>query len=411
MKRIVKKNDIPKYVPIGQGAARKIFDEQGRNPPVSMIITPLEGGKRIYFDRFLTYQFSSAITVPVDTFNFSAVAPDTTDSFHKFVKSGDIVSLFCNDQPLSTGIIDAVDIETDAQFGERIMISGRDLLSQYEEQDAISINDQPIWGDKFTIKQVIQTLNANTRISNTMELRNTSNLGGLLFSTEPGETKLSALQRFLEPLNLLAWTDPTGKIVVGKPSMKPSESKGDLFMIKSQRRSNVLNIKVIRNTATIPNIIVPIFPVQESSQFISTGQQRRLNSSPGPDRLRRLGHRLPKTTNINHPQGASARDFSEANRINSAPNFQSLISAYANREIARANHQETIVQITVPRHINDQGEPFMADQVYKITYDRGDIDEAMYLFQVTYELTEDRGQITNLFFCRLGTIVSGVATR
>lgn len=411
MRKIVKKTDSSRYVPIGKDAARKIFESQGKNPPLSMIITPLDGQKRVYFDRVLTYQFNSAITIPVDTFNFSAVAPDTEKSFNSFVKSGDIVSLFCNDQPLSTGIIDSVDIETDSQFGERVLISGRDLMSQYEEQNAISINDKPIWGDQFTIRQVIQALNANTRISNTITLRNTANLGGLLFSTEPGESKLSALQRFLEPLNLLAWTDATGKIVVGKPSMKASESKGNLYMIKEQRKSNVLHIKVIRSPATVPNIIVPIFPVQEASQFASTPQQRRLNSSEGPARLRKLGHRVPKTTSINHPQGSSARDFSEANRINAASSFQNLISAYANREIARANHQETVVQITVPRHINDQGEPFMADQCYKITYDRGDVDEVMYLFQVSYEMSEERGQITNLFFCRLGTIVAGVPTR
>ncbi len=408
---ITRKSDVPRYIPIGPDAASKILSDAGRLPPVSLIVTPLEGQNRVRFDRFLSYKFSSAITIPVDTFQFTAVAPDDAQSFDNVVKSGDIVSLFVNDQPLSTGIIDSVSIETDSQFGEKIEISGRDLMSQYEEQDAVSIDNKPIWGDRFTLRSVIQTLNQNTRFPSDILLRNTPNLGGLLFATEPGETKLSALQRFLEPLNLLAWTDPAGRIVIGRPSMKAAESRGTFIVSKERRFSNVLDIKVTRSTATIPNIIVPIFPVQEASQFVTTTQQQVNNTLSGPERLRKLGHRLPKTTIINHPQGASAQDFSEANRINRNPDFKSLVRAYADRELARYNMGDMLVQVVVPRHINDNGEPFQPDQCYKIEYDRGNVDEVMYLYQVEYDLTEDRAQTTSLFFCRLGTIVAGVPTK
>lgn len=385
-----------------QGGIQKTLELTGRLPPVSIVVTPIETARQAFkLDRFLSYRFSSSILIPVDTFNFSFSAPDL-DPFYSICKDGDIVTLFGNDVPLSTGIIDTVDTETDEQFGEKVELTGRDLMSQLEDQDAISIQDTPIWANSAPISQGIGLLLSNTRV-NGFRLQDAPG-GSYLFASEPGESKLAALQRFLEPLNCIPFMDPNGRLVIGRPSMsQPPVST--LFVLRDQRRSNCTSIKVVRSATSLPNIIVPIWTGQELVTDRTTIGQRVYNAAEGPTRLRQAGHRVPKTVVVSTPQAASAQDLADVNRFKAASG--NLLQAHAKREIARANQKELIVQIVVPGHYNENGDPYKVDTVYKIQYDRALIDENMYLYQVEYT-GDNSGQRTSLYFCRLGTIVSDV---
>lgn len=398
-----KQRRTPVKALIASGGIQSLLEQTGRMPPVSLIIQPLSGAKRITLDRFLTYRFTSSILVPVDTFDFNFVAPDSETPLDDTIKDGDIVQVLASGEPLATGIIDITDVETDKEFGEKGSISGRDLMSQFEDHDAISIDDTPVWGNNMTVDQVVRKLSENTRIS-----KYETQLAPkqpYLFATEPGESKLAALQRYLEPLNCLAWMGPNGSLIIGRPNMA-QKSKGTIICSKTRRESNVISIKATRNSTSIPNIILPIWSGQESVQERVPKEQRLLNASRGPSRLRNNGHRVPKCVVVSTPQGASAQELSGVNQFTAGGS--NLLQAYAKREIARQNIKELIVQALVPGHYNERGEPYQADQVYKIEYDRGKVDENMYLYQVDYELTEDRGQTTRLHFCRLGRIVSGV---
>lgn len=386
------------------GGLNKQLDATGRFPPVSLVIKPLAGGADITIDQFLSYSFNSSITVPVDSFSFSAVAPDDPLPFNQRVKAGDIVVLYANNRPIATGIIDQPEVETDSEFGEKVSLSGRDLLGQYEDQSAITVDDKPIWANNYTVSQVLKLLNANTRIGNDFILRDAPSKA-YLFATEPGESKLAALQRFLEPLNCLAWMNPAGKLIVGRPSMSQT-SLGTLILSKQRRESNVLSMKVTRAPTQIPNIIVPIWSGQELVTDRVSPQQRMLNSAPDVSRLRKLGHRLSKTVVVSTPQGSAPQELSGINAVKVGSS--NILQAYAKRELARANQKELIVQAVVPGHYNENGDPYQADQVYKIEYDRGDVNEKMYLFSVDYSFSESDGQKTSLTFCRLGTIVSDI---
>lgn len=383
------------------GGIKRTLESTGRLPPISLVITPLDGSDTIYLDRFLTYQFKSSILIPVDTFNFTVSYPDDIP-FYERVKDGDIVSLYGNDVPLATGIIDVPETETDGQFGEKVQIAGRDLMSQFEDQDSISIQDQPITAGKYTIEQAVNKLMENTRIRG-IRLQDAPK-GSYLFATEPGENKLSSLQRFLEPLNCLAWMDANGKIVIGRPNMRQSP-KGTIFLIKSDRKSNVLSMKCSRSSTQIANIIVPIWTAQESAFGINTAEPRMYNAAQGPSRLRKLGHRVPKTIVTSTPQGGSAQDLSSINNV--VVGGANLLQASAKRELARQNHKELLVQAVVPGHYDQSGNPYLQDSVYRVIYDRGPVDENMYLFDVDYMGSEE-GQKSVLHFCRLGTIVSDV---
>ena len=276
-------------------------------------------------------------------------------------------------------------------------------MGQYEDTDSIDIGDEPIWKDAYTLSQVIILLNKTTRI--TEFVLKDAPTKPYLFATEPSETKLSSLQRFLEPLNCVAWMSPEGRIVIGRPNMAQTP-KGVLFINKAKRESNCTSIKAVRQITKVPNIIVPIWVGQELVQARTPKQNRILNSSKDAARLRQFGHNVIKTVIVSTPEGDSAQDLSELNRLKAGG--QNLMQAYAKRELARGKMDELQVQVVVPGHYNDKGEPFLIDTVYKIECDRSSVDENMYLFQAEYSGSEESGQKTVLSFCRLGAIVSDV---
>lgn len=398
-----------KQLAIPTAGLKEIVEKTGRLPRMEMLITPIDTKKPVSLDRFLSYTFSSSILVPVDTLSFQAAIPDSEIPFPQQVKEGDLISLFANDQQLSTGIIDSTTVEVSGQSGESCTVNGRDLMSQLEDQSAVNERQEPIWANSYTIDQVLSTLTKLTRIPKSFIFRNMSRKPWL-FATEPGESKLSALMRYLTPLNSLVWCDPSGKIIVGKPSMAKEQADGVIICSRSRGFSNVLDIKAIRNAAVIPTSILPIWAGQESVQFSISAQQKLDNTDPSVARLRGLKHFCPKTIVVSTPQGASAQDLSQVTQIQVQGGGSNILQAYAKQAMARENQKSLIVEAVVVGHFNESGKPYQVDQVYDIEFDRGDVFERMYLFEVNYSLTEATGEQTRLLFCRLGTIVADIPT-
>lgn len=404
--------DQTKTITPGPGALNKLLSLSGRMPPVSIRIDPIDGGRKsLFIDRFLTYKFDASVLVPVDTFEVTIAMPDELASFDTLVKEGDIVTMFANGVPMSVGIIDQTDIEVDAQFGEKITLVGRNLLAQLEDQDSVSVDAKQIYSRNFTVSQAVQNLIINTRIPTAIVLQNTPKLA-YFFATEPGEKKMQSLHRYLEPLNCLVFMNNQGQIVVGKPNFSQA-AKGTLKLSKSERNSsNVAGMKVIRSSTQIPNIVLPIWSGQESVQSIVGKQQAMYNSAAGPTRLRKAGHHVPRAVVISNPDAnkpQEATDIIVSAQQSNRAGSSNLLQAYGKREVARENVHEVIVECQVaPGHYNDSAEPFAIDTCYHITFDRGNIDEDMYLYQVSYQ-GDLNGQKTSLYFCRKNTIVSDVA--
>lgn len=422
--KILPNNRKPGFIQTGSRALQRLLDASGSFPPFGLQIRPLSQSKKPKFiNRFLSYKFTQSILIPVDTFSFTFAAPDDKNPITDSFQDGDIAVLSANDIQLATGVIDSVEMDVDADSGERVSVSGRDLLAQLEDQDCVSITQDPLWINSTTIKTAAQTLLKNTRIPG-VKLKDAPK-GNYLFATEPGETKLSALQRFCEPLNVVYYTDEFGYLVIGRPSMN-QKSKGAIFVSKTDRASNVMSIRAIHSATTIPNIILPIWSGQEGFQK-NVKEQAFHNLAPGPRRLRLGGHTLQKTVVISNPQGSDPQSYALQNTLqisagqsstesttqtvkNAAPTplGSNIVQAYAKRELARANHNELIVQGVVAGHYNESAEPYRVDTVYDVYFDRAGVSERMYLFQVDYEMDESGGQRTSLYFCRLGTIVSDV---
>jgi prophage tail gpP-like protein len=399
----------------GPDALLKKLGKDGRFPPVRLLVRPLTApaGKAnistattsasVTLDRFLSYQFSSSVLIPVDSFSFSFVAPDGPP-LYDVMKDGDLVQLTANGVTLATGIIDTVDIETDREAGEKGTLNGRDLMSQLEDQDAISMDSSAIWVEETSIPDGVLELCADTRITAPLDLRSVPGGNEWLLATEPGESKLAALQRFIEPFNILAWMRGDGKMIVGKPNMAQAPS-GTIICSKGQRTSNVLSIKATRSATSIPNAVVPIWA---GAEYIVNTQQAMKNKAFGPDRLYKLGHKTLKTVVISTPNAPEAQSLSDLNfiQIVDLVDGGNLLRAYGKREIARKNTNELLVQAVVPGHYNDSGRPYVIDTTYNVVYDRGSVNEKMYLFQVDYDFSLDGGQMTTLHFCKLGTIVA-----
>jgi len=403
----------------GSNSLLDTLAKSGRFPPVVLIVKPLQdpmdfsnplqkftvgvGGGELLLQSFLNYSFSSSILIPVDTFSFSFVTPDGP-ALNRQVRCGDLVTLEANGRTIATGIIDQTEVETDATTGEKSTISGRDLLGQLEDQDAISLYNKPIWLNSTSIRNGVMSLAENTRITQIIE-RDAPG-GSFLLGTDVGESKLSALQRFLDPLNCTFWMGPNGELIVGKPNFKQPIS-GRIVLSKKDRISNVISMNVIRAATSIPNIVLPIWTGQEETVDRIQEKSALQNMAIEPNRLFKSGHKVPKTVVVSNP---IADDRISAPVVSSSLKAAGgdFLGNAALREIARANVNEIIVQAVVPGHFNDNGEPFQVDTCYDVVYDRGDVDEKMYLFQVDYHMDSERGQTTNLYFCRLGCIVAGV---
>lgn len=417
------------------------LDRVGQYPRLSLKIIPVDSGRQgMAIERFISYSFDSSIIIPADQFMFTFASDmgfspnESVKTAYDIVKDGDGVELYGNGTLIAKGIVDTVDVQVDADNGERVTITGRDYLGQLEDQTAISIYDKPIWGE-FDIRAVLQWLLKNTRIDPNSVILQDAPRGKYLFCAEPGETKLSALQRFLEPLNCLFWMEPQGVLKVGRPNVraKEGETTGLFKVSRKERTANVLQIRASRASTRIPNVLVPIFSAQKENPEASVDQtlQSFKNTALRPSQLLAGGHKVPRAVAVSIPNGASAQDLSYVNStqvftgqklsvkdqvtpiIASAETRQnkSLFYGYAAREAARANMDELRVQVLGPGHYDENGKPYRTDSVFKVEFDRGNVNEELYVHQVTYQMDPQLGQITRLEMVKKGTIVSHIRAK
>lgn len=408
-----------KTIPVADGALIKYLTQTGKVPPVSLSIFFLEDiQQEIFIDDFISYNFKNSITVPVDQFQ--------CEVFYKRIdgqrkpKEGDIFVLRANGIAIATGIVDQLDMETDPNTGTKLSIQGRNLLGQWEDQDSVTIDSKILYGNKYTVTQIVTALSGNTRVDPARLQLRSAPTRGYLAATQPGESKLSSMQRYCEALDIYFWTSGDGSIIVGRPDMYGIREgiKGTFFCLEASREANVLVMRSTRASTQIPNIILPIWNGQESVQALNLPQSTLFNNAEGPARLRAFGHRVPKAVVVSTPEGSAPQDLADVNTLlvanqNAGTNLNkagasTILQSYAKREMARANLKEITVQCNIVGHYNDRAEPVLPDQVYRIQYDTDDLDEPMYLYETEYVMDVKSGPQTRLFFCRQKALVSDV---
>lgn len=385
------------------------LEKKGQFPGLRLEITPLGQAQSRALDYFTTYQFSSSMMIPVDAFSFTLSAPEETKSFIDYIKEGDIASIYADNVQISTGIIDQIEIEVDGESGETATIHGRDMVGQLEDNSAVSINAKPFYTQNQTLIGAAKELINNTRIKNVVS--KDAPTTPTLFATEPGETRLSALMRMMEPLNCLAWSSPDGDLYVGKPDFAQKE-KGTLICSKKKRFSNVFSMRATYSATSIPNRVVVLWSDVQNTAIGLSPNQIFENNAAAPKRLLDGGHNVIKTVITSMPNGADAQSAAATAQFQVARAADTtILQALAKRELARANFNEVIINCVVPGHFNDNGELYKADTCYVVDFDRGNILEKMYCYAVEWNLTPERGQYTILSLCKLGTIVADVRIR
>lgn len=380
--------------------------KNGRSPQVGLTIKPLDLNRDlINLTQFLSYSFSASVLIPVDAFSFSFTMPNLKGPIDHYVREGDITEVTAGGTVIGTGVIDVVEIETTMDGGDVVHIHGRNLLGQLEDQSTVNALDSPLWANKTSVESAVGALIQNTRIKGLIKQGTPS--GSFLFSTEPGESKLSALQRFVEPINCIIWGDANGYLIVGRPNMGQSPV-GVLTCDRDGRTSNVLSMKAIRSSTQIPNVFIPVWSGQEIATTRVAPSQRVLNPAEGPKRLRLANHNVQRCIVVSTPSGSDPQSLSDVNAI--TVGGSNILQSYALREIARANIQELVVQANVKSHFNDDMVPLLPDQVYSVNYSRAGVQEKLYIYEVEYTMDPRTGPRTSINMCRLGRIVAGVST-
>lgn len=427
----VRNQGVGEFIPVADGALLKYIEQKGSLPKVSLSIHPLEDlSREIMLERFISYSFRSSIMNPIDAFSCEIFYQETFDIKSDKSQSkkdevrkpreGDIFVLRANNIPVASGIIDQLDMETDPRAGTKLTIQGRNLLGQWEDQDSVSTDAKIIFANNYTLNQVITKLAQDTRINPSRTVFRDAPVKGYLFATQPGESKLSSMQRYCEALDIYFWTSGDGSLIVGRPDMRGVRGgvRGRYFCKSGDRKSNVLSMRSTRNSTQIPNIILPIWNGQEFIQSMIP-QSALLNAAEGPKRLRHFEHRVPKAVVVSTPQGSSPQELAEINQIlvaagqsgsaaSGKAGASTILQAYAKREMAKANINELKVQVNIPGHYNDRAEPLMVDQVYRIQYDDDDINEDMYLYEIEYLMDSKSSAQSKLTFCKQTSIVSDV---
>ena len=377
--------------------------------PIELEVLPIGESSGAKLKNFMSYSFDKNILTPASAFRFTA--GDTDFNVISSIRSGDTVGLWVRNKSgeknqIATGFVDETDCHTSGEV-EEFAVTGRDTISQLVDNSAIDSKNKIIMLSKITLKNAALELIKNTRMVQNIIDRSIPT-GELLFRTNPGETKISALQRYLEYCNCLIWADVDGTAIIGKPRMHQA-SMGNLICKKSDPKlNNVLDIRSRRNlTNAIRKIAVQLQTLSITDPTLSTVENK------GEEILEKSNYLIGKSIYRTFTLGNGEDAVNQIYQLGSNPTSNVITNigqALAAREIAHSNMEILDVTCVVKGHINENGVPYDVDQVYTINYEKDDIDDDMYVYAVKYDLTEEHGMLTTLRLCKLYTIVADVRT-
>lgn len=356
---------------------------------------------------FTSYAFDRSILTPASAFRFTA--PGVDKAARTAIRSGDMVSLYAVDDslkkwPLATGFIDETDTHIMPSTVEYVL-TGRDTLGQLVDNAAVDADNRIQNTTQISLPSFLQLLIANTRIPQSFISQQVPN-GKVLVVTNPGETKINALQRYLDFMNCLVWTNPDGRIVLGKPNFAQDKSGFLVLSSSSPDLNNCLEVRVRRN---VNQAIRKIVTQLQTLGQVDAGQFTVFNHDTDVKASRAYGVGRSVYERFSYGSGNDVvNQVVQVGNQNGSP--QQIGAALSRREIARDNVKVIDCEVVVQGHMNENGKPYNIDQVYNCQFEDDDVFEDLYVYACSYELTLEHGALTRLRLCRVGTtLVDGGA--
>lgn len=363
---------------------------------------------------FDSYSFQRSVLTPAAPFRFTA--PGVDAKTRMAIRSGDTVELLAlnkkgDTKQIAVGYVDETDTHVSATRVEYV-ITGRDTLGQLVDNASVDIKNKVTYFKATTLDDLLVQIIKNTRIPQKI-IKQSVPSGSLLFVSSPTETKMNSLQRYLEITNCLVWTKPNGQVVIGKPNFAQLNQgiltcgQPSLFLVGTNPNlgvSNVVDVRVRRNINTaIRTIIVQLQTAATVDGLFheKTNSIKDIRDFSGSN----VGRSIFEIFTYSKGNDAT-NQLTQVGTPGVNSSSGTIGEAKALREIARSNVQVLDVEITVQGHFNENGEVYDVDQMYIVNVPDEDIEDPMYVYEVTHELTLDHGMITKLRLCRPGTIVA-----
>jgi prophage tail gpP-like protein len=331
-------------------------------------------------------------------------------SLRNSIRSGDKILLYATNQAgikiqLATGFVDETDTHITANSLDYV-ISGRDTLGQLVDNSAVDAQNKIQNTDKVSLDFIIQQVLANTRMPPGFLKQSVPN-GSLIWQTNPGETKINTLQRYLDIMNCLVWSAPDGRMIVGKPNFS-QYSSGYLWISSSDPSdNNVLEARVKRNVnQAIRQIIVQLQTLDQvdGQSFTRKNQDKDVKAL--------ASFKVGRSVYQHFSYSGGSEAINQLTFVgNQTADPTNMGTSYALREIARENMKVLDIELVVDGHINSSGGIYGIDQMYDVFIEDEDLQESLYVYSCSYELSQNQGLLTRLRLCRPGTIVDGAPAR
>ena len=372
------------------------IDTQSAQASSKNVVTPIR--------TFTSYNFDKNILTPASAFRFTA--PGVDKSLRLAIRSCDLVTIWAvdstgNKQPIGTGIIDETDTHVTPNSVD-YLLTGRDMLGQLVDNAAVDAQNRIVPVDNVGIKTIVSSLIANTRIPPGFFMQQVPN-GRFLFQTAPNETKINALQRYLEFTNCLVWTNPQGQVIVGKPDFTQNSSGYLKISSTNPAANNCLEARVRRSTNhAIRQIVVQ----QQKFDLVNPLPFTLYNNDPDVQAVAASkGGRSVYTTFTYGGDGTDAvNQLKGVGNQGGTPN--AMGAQLAARQLAKENVNILDIEIVVQGHMNENDNAYDIDQIYNVQIDDENVSEDMYVYACSYELTIEHGMLTRLKLCRLGTLTA-----
>ena len=359
---------------------------------------------------FNSYSFNRSVMTPASAFRFTA--PGVDKNSRNAIRTGDLVHLWATNLkgvklPVGTGIIDETDTHVLPAHVEYVL-TGRDMIGQLVDNAAVDAQNSIVNTSQIKLDTLLTSLLKNTRLPSSFIKQQLPN-GSVLFNTNPSETKINALDRYLEFTNCLIWAAPNGQVIIGRPNFTQKVSGTLIISSSSPSQNNAIEGRVRRN---LNNAIRQIVTQLSTNGQVSAGQFTVRNSifDANADSQARASSGVGRSVYRNFSYGSGSDTINQVQQIgNGSGDPQNIGTALSLREIARENIKVLDVEMVFQGHINEQGNIYNVDQMYTVQIEDEDVNEDMYVYDVTYDLTIEHGITTRLKLCKRGAIVAYAA--